>query len=94
MIARWELLPKITSRIAAPEAQHRAAEVYFAALDHLYSISDLPACEHDRTPRPGVETAGTYVCVFHPDRLRCFVCIMGPKCQRRPKTDPLVTVEN
>jgi hypothetical protein len=60
MIARWELLPKITSRIAAPEAQHRAAEVYFAAVDHLYSIPDLPACEHDRTPRPGVETAGTY----------------------------------
>jgi hypothetical protein len=76
MIARWHLLPKISSRIAAAEAQHRAAEVYFAAVDHLFSNPDLPACEHDRVPRPGIEAAGTYVCVFHPDRLRCFLCIM------------------
>jgi hypothetical protein len=77
MIARWELLPRITSRIAAPEAQHRAVEVYFAAVDQLFSKAELPACGHDRTPRPEVPAAGTYVCVFHPDRLLCFLCIMS-----------------
>jgi hypothetical protein len=76
MIARWDLLPRISSRIAAPEAQHRAAEIYFAAVDQLFSNPDLSACEHDRTLRPEAPAAGTYVCVFHPDRLRCFLCIM------------------
>jgi hypothetical protein len=50
MIARRDLLPKIGSRIAALEAQHRAAEVSFAAVDHQFSNPDLLACEQDRTP--------------------------------------------
>jgi hypothetical protein len=69
MIARWDLLPKISSRIAAPAAQQRAAEVYFAAVDQLFSNPDLPACDHDRTPRPEVPAAGTYV--LYSTRIGC-----------------------
>jgi hypothetical protein len=64
-------------RIADPEAQHRAAKIYFAAVDNIFANPDLPVCEHDRTPRSAIEAAGTYVCAFHPDRLHCFLCIMG-----------------
>jgi hypothetical protein len=75
MLARMELLPSLTSRIADPEAQRQAIEVYFAAVDRVFG-AELPACEHERVARPH-EAAGTYVCVFHPDRLHCFMCFMG-----------------
>jgi len=75
MLARMELLPQLSSRIADTLAQRLAVEVYFAAADRVFG-TELPSCEHDRVARPGIEAAGTYACVFHPDQLHCFLCIM------------------
>jgi len=62
MLARIELLPQLSSRIADTLAQRLAVEVYFAAADNAFG-TELPSCEHDRAARPGIEAAGTYVCV-------------------------------
>jgi len=76
-VARGEIQPSLSIRIADPQALRRATEVYGAAIDQVFGGVELPACEHPRVPRQlgsGHQAAGTYVCVFHPDRLQCFVC--------------------
>ena len=77
--ARREIHPGLSVRIADPEALRQATEVYGAAIDRVFGAAELPACEHPRVPRrlsSGHQAAGTYVCVFHPDRLHCSLCVM------------------
>jgi hypothetical protein len=77
-VARREIQPGLSVRIANPQALGQATDVYGAAIDRLFGGAELPACEHPRLPRQlssSHQAAGTYVCVFHPDRLHCFLCI-------------------
>jgi hypothetical protein len=78
-VARQEIQPGLSVRIADPQALRQATEVYGAAIDRVFGAAELPACEHPRVPRrlsSGHQAAGTYVCVFHPDRLHCSLCVM------------------
>jgi hypothetical protein len=50
-VARREIQPGLTVRIADPQALHQATEVYGDAIDRVFSGAELPACEHPRVPR-------------------------------------------
>jgi hypothetical protein len=79
-VARREIQPRLSLRITHPEALRQATEVYGAAIDQLFGGAELPACEHPCVPRrlsSGHQAAGTCVCVLHPDRLYCFLCVMS-----------------
>jgi hypothetical protein len=85
-VARREIQPGLSVRIAEPEALRQATEVYGAAIDQLFGGAELPACEHPRVPRrlsSGLQAAGTYVCVFHPDRLHCSLKREAPGVRQR-----------
>ena len=66
-VARREIQPRLSLRIAHPEALRQATEVYGAAIDQLFGGAELPACEHPRVPRRlGSGTCGGHLA--YPDR--------------------------
>jgi hypothetical protein len=85
-VARREIQPGLSVRIAEPEALRQATEVYGAAIDQLFGGVELPACEHPRVPRrlsSGYQAAGTYV------RLPPRSAALLPVCHEPPGASPV-----